>query len=161
MKDNEQEDSTVTKRFHQFLKAFQERLDQFKPNTAISAAMEWLNDATTGHMKLSRKTAQELFVALSCMIPHMSSELLEQLLGKKLEECAWPVFDKNLTIDDTVPLIIQVNGKMRGELTIERKSTQEIVEPQARELIAKWLENKTIVKVIFVQDRLINFVVKE
>lgn len=159
--DSQKEDIIVTKRFNKFLKAFQERLDQFKPNTAISAAMEWLNDATTNHMKLSKKTAQDLFVALSCMIPHMSSELLEQLLGKKLETCQWPEYDKTLAADQDIPIIIQVNGKMRGEIIVQRSSNQSIVESQARELIAKWLENKKIVKVIFVQDRLINFVVTE
>lgn len=156
-----EEDPTVTKRFHKFLKSFQERLDLFKPNTAISAAMEWLNDATTQHMKLSKKTIQDLLVTLSCMIPHMSSELLEQLLGKKLEGCTWPTFDKQMVIDDTVVLIIQVNGKMRGEIIVARNSDQKSIETSAQELIAKWLHEKRIAKIIFVKERLINFVVKE
>jgi len=159
--ENQPEDPATAKRFHKFLKAYQERLDQFKPNTAISAAMEWLNDATTQNMQLSAQTMQNLLIALSVMIPHMSSELLEQLLSKKVEDCSWPLYDKNLALDNSLPVIIQVNGKMRGELIISRNSNQQFVEPAARKMIEKWITGKTIIKVIFVKDRLINFVVKD
>lgn len=161
LEKNYPENIQVTKRFHKFLKAFQERIDQFKPNTAISAAMEWLHDATNQNMQLSKKTVEDLLTALSIMIPHFSSELLEQLVGKKLEECHWPTFDPKLALEETITLVVQVNGKMRGNLNIARGSNQQNVEPEAQKLVAKWLENKEIAKVIFVKDRLINFVVSE
>ncbi len=83
MLTNEQpENISVTKRFNRFLKAYQERIDQFKPNTALSAAMEWLHDAQHQSMQLSKQTAQDLLAALSVIIPYFSSELLEQFLQK-------------------------------------------------------------------------------
>src|SRR5581483_12234519 len=62
--NNQQERSEVTKRFHRFLKLFQERIEHFKPNTAISAAMEWLHDAQHESMQLNKKTVEQLLVAL-------------------------------------------------------------------------------------------------
>jgi leucyl-tRNA synthetase len=55
---------------------------------------------------------------------------------------------------------IQVNGKLRGTLQVERNAEQIVVEPRARITVSSWLANKEIVKVIFVKDRLINFVIK-
>ena len=161
LNDNHPESSATTKRFHQFLKAFQERIDHFKPNTAISAAMEWLNDAISQSMQLNKKTAEELLITLSIMIPHFSSELLEKLLHKKLENCQWPIFDPAKALQDTITMIVQVNGKMRGNLIMPRESTQKTIEPAALELINKWVKDKELQKIIFVKDRLINFVVKE
>ena len=70
--------------------------------------MEWLHDATSQSMQLSKQTAQDLLVSLSTMIPHMTSELLEQVLGKKLEECSWPLFDEAKALDDTITIVVQV-----------------------------------------------------
>ena len=153
------ENSDVTKRFNKFLKTYQERILNFKPNTAIAAAMEWLHDATAQSMQLSRKTMQDLLVALSVMVPHIASELLEQLLNKKLEECSWPHFDPTKVIDDIVTIVVQVNGKVRANLQMHRDTAQTIIEHEAQELIHKWLENKDIKKIIFVKDKLINFVI--
>ena len=65
-----------------------------------------------------------------------------------------------MALDNEVTLAIQVNGKLRGDLIVARGTLQADVEPRAQEVIAKWLEGKEVVKVIFVKDRLINFVVK-
>ena len=94
------------------------------------------------------------------MAPHFSSELLEQLLGKQLEDCQWPLFDPELAEEGNVEIAIQVNGKLRGTLTINKGATQDQVEPQAKNVVGKWIENKKIIKIIFVPNRLINFVTK-
>jgi leucyl-tRNA synthetase len=90
----------------------------------------------------------------------MASELLETVFDKSLEHCAWPTYDKTLALDNEVTLAIQVNGKLRGNIIASRGATQDQVQPQAQALIEKWLEQKEIIKVVFVQDRLISFVVK-
>ncbi|MEX0940108.1 MAG: leucine--tRNA ligase [Candidatus Babeliales bacterium] len=154
------EDEAVTKRFHQFLKDYQERINLFKPNTAISACMEWLNDVQDARMKLSKDTLEKLLVALSVMIPFMSAELLERLLNKKLQDCTWPEFDLELAKRDEIEMVVQVNGKMRGSFIVTPGQSEEMVHKQAVIQIQRWLEGKEIVKVIFVPDRLINFVVK-
>ena len=89
----------------------------------------------------------------------MASELLEVVLHKKLRDCVWPVFDLAKTIDNKITMVVQVNGKVRAKLTINRDATQDVVQPEAEELIAKWLQGATVRKVVFVQNRLISFVV--
>ena len=99
-------------------------------------------------------------VAISIIVPYFASELIEQLLGKNLKDLTWPKYNPELAQVSEVEIAIQVNGKLRGTLKANKDCTQEEIEPRAKDIIAKWLENKTIVKTIFVQNRLISFVVK-
>jgi leucyl-tRNA synthetase len=149
-----------TRRFHKFLKAYQERLTDFKVNTAVSAIMEYLNDVEGQGLTLDRDLAEKLLTALSVMVPFYASELLEELLGKQLEHATWPEYDAELTVDSEVTLVVQVNGKLRGSLTVAKGAGQEVVEPLARAAAGHWITDGTVRKVIFVADRLINFVVQ-
>ena len=155
------ENCAVTKRVHQFLKAFQERVAHFKLNTALAAFMEWLNDSSKTQMQLSHDSLEKILVTLSVFAPHMASELLERLLGKQLQDCTWPIYDPQLAQKEKVTIAIQVNGKTRGTITVEHNSSQETVKECARKAITKRLKNKQIIKVIFVFNRLINFVVEK
>lgn len=157
----QQADEKSLRRFHRFLKAYQERLIEFKVNTAVSAIMEYLNDLEGQNLVLDRDLCRKFLVALSVMVPHFSSELLETVLGVQLEDCTWPEFDADLATVNEVGIAIQVNGKLRATLTTVKGVAQDIIQSTAYDLIQKWLEGKTVVKVIFVQDRLINFVVKD
>lgn len=154
-------DEKSQRRFHRFLKAYQERIADFKVNTAVSAIMEYLNDLEDEKLVLDHDMAENFLVALSVMVPHFSSELLETLLGKQLEHAHWSAFDPKLAEQNEVTLVVQVNGKLRASLVMPKGVKQEHVEPQARELITKWLEGKQVVKVVFVQDKLISFVIKD
>lgn len=154
------EEKRVTQRVHRLLKEIDERLALFRPNTVVSAFMEWLNDATAEQHVLSRESAEKVIVALSVMAPHMASELLEVLFKKQLQDCVWPVYDPAMTVLAEVSVAIQVNGKTRGLVVVAPGTAQEVVENKARIEIAKWLAEKTVVKVIFVQDKMISFVVK-
>jgi leucyl-tRNA synthetase len=156
----EHEDLGVTRRVHKFLHTFQERINLFKPNTALSAFMEWINDATSGDMKLSHASAEMIIVALSTMAPHMASELLEQLLGKQLQNCTWTYANPEYTYENEIEMPIQVNGKLRATIRIERAADQDSVETAARAAISNWLEGKEVIKVVFVKDRLISFVIR-
>ncbi len=103
-------------RFNKFLKEYQERLAHYKPNTAISAMMEWLNDVTADQMLLSRATVEKLLVAFSVLAPHMASELLRELCGKQLHECPWPAFDAQMAAQEMRMIVVQVNGKLRANI---------------------------------------------
>jgi leucyl-tRNA synthetase len=158
--NNEAEHNATTKRVHIFLKQFQERLDLFKPNTAISAFMEFLNDALDKKMRLSKDSMQKILVSLSVLAPHMANELLESLLAVELKNCAWPFYDPVMTQEDEVTLAVQVNGKLRANLQVSVHASEAEVRIKAETLITKWLEGNEIVKVVFVPKRLISFVVK-
>lgn len=155
-----QEDAKVTRRVHRLLKDVHDRLEAFKPNTVISAFMEWLNDTTSEHMQLSHESFEKVLVTLSAITPHIASELLQELLHKDLADCSWPTYDPALLQENEVTITVQVNGKMRSTLLLPIGMSQDKVEVLARQEIEKWLAEKEVTKVIFVPNKLINFVVK-
>lgn len=155
----EQEDEVVTKRVHKFIFEFQDRLSHYKPNTAISAMMELLNDLQAHNYKLSKESVEKMLVMLSTMAPFMASELLEKLCNKQLSQCSWPTYDPTLLVEDTVTIVIQVNGKLRGNMTVKRGVSKEDIEDAALMQVLKWLDGKNPIKVVYVKDKLINFVV--
>jgi len=155
----QEEDVNSTKLLHRFMKDFQDRIDIFKPNTAVASFMEFLNQAQADSAHFTQGQREQICVLLSCMAPHMASELLEQLFHKELSDCTWPVYNPALAHVSTVTIAIQVNGKLRATLTSTRGAGQELIVEQARTLIAKWLIDKKIVKIIFVADKMINFVI--
>ena len=89
------------------------------------------------------------------------SEWLNSLEGK-LYENTWPTFDEEKTIDDVIEMPIQVNGKVRGKIEVNADDTQDMVREKAMadENIAKFLEDKNIIKEIFVMGKIYNIVVK-
>lgn len=146
-------------RFHVFLKAYQDRISNFKVNTAVAAVMEYLNDLQENHLALDHDLVKQFLAALSIMVPHFSSELLEQLIGVGLDQCSWPMYDAERAKVHEIVIAVQVNGKLRATLTCAPGETQQVLEPAARALVEKWLEQATAKKVVFVKDRLINFVI--
>jgi len=154
-----QEDEKVTRRVHRLLKDVHDRLEAFKPNTVISAFMEWLNEVVAQHMQLSHESLEKVLVTLSAITPHIASELLQELLKKDLADCSWPTYDPALLQEKEVTMTVQVNGKMRATLVVPIGMKQDKVELLARQEIEKWLAEKTVAKVIFVPNKLINFVV--
>lgn len=155
----EEEDSQTTKRVNSFLRDFSNRLEYFKPNTAISAFMEFTNDATAQSMQFSKDSVEKILVYLSIMAPNMASELLELLVDKKLEDCTWPSYDPVILEDDNATIVVQINGKLRANIQVKKDTSKESVQEIAEEAIERWLENKKVIKVVFVPNKLINFVV--
>jgi leucyl-tRNA synthetase len=158
------EDGTASResqqRFHQFLKEYQERIDLFKPNTAISSMMEWLNDCSAAQYRLDRTMVKDLLVAFSALAPHLASELLEKILHLSLQDCTWPTYNSELARATSVTIAVQINGKLRATIDVPAGFAQAQVQPLAQAAASSWLEGKDIVKIVFVPDRLISFVVK-
>lgn len=159
--DDSAQDIESVKRLHILIKDVQERLAVFKPNTALAAFMEWINDATKKQMKLSKDSMQSVLTLLSVFAPHVSCELLEELLQKSLDECVWPEYNLALVQKTEVVYAIQVNGKLRGTVTVSPDAKQEDVEHLARQQIEKWLEGKQIVKIVFIPNKMLSFVIKD
>ena len=154
-----EESLEATKSVHMLVKQFQERVDHFKPNTAIAAFMEFLHTAANNNLQLNKQSIETVCTLLSTMAPHLASELLETVLNKSLETCVWPTYNPAYTAQDTVTVAIQVNGKLRGTIDMPVDSVESIVEKEAIETIKKWVADKQVRKVIFVQNRMINFIV--
>jgi leucyl-tRNA synthetase len=158
--EDHDEDIVVKKRWNRCLKEFSERIDLFKPNTAISTCMKWLNDASSADMKLQRDSVEKILVALSLIAPSITSELLERLCEKKLQDCVWPAYDPALTKQEHVTIAIQINGKTRGTISAPLNVERDIAEEEARKEVTKWLVDKVIAKAIYVPNKLINFVLE-
>jgi leucyl-tRNA synthetase len=97
---------------------------------------------------------------LSPFAPHVSEELWERLgqrpsAGQQL----WPRFDPALVVSDRLTIPIQVNGRLRGKLELDAGALREQLEPLAKQEVAEWLQGKEPKKVIYVEKKLINFVV--
>ena len=157
---SDQEESLEAKqKIHRFLKEYQNRLNHFKPNTALPAAMELFNDITNSSLVLGKTSAELVVVSLSVMAPFMASELLERLFNKQLRDCVWPTYNPEYVQKTEVIIAVQINGKLRAQITVSVDTAQESIESQSRAAVAKWLEGHVIKKTIFVPGRLVSFVI--
>lgn len=161
LSDNEKQSPEATKHVHRFVKEVQDRLAQFKPNTALATCMEFTNEIIKQGMKFDKKSLQTILTTYSVFAPHAACELLQSLLQKDLTDCVWPSYDPALVVVDSVVYAVQVNGKLRGTFESTVHADQKDVQDQAQQAVAKWLENKQIIKIIFVPQKMVNFVVKD
>jgi leucyl-tRNA synthetase len=147
---------------------------KFHFNTAISAVMELVNemyrlipekpgDEIPGSaQKVLRFAAESAVQMISAMTPHICEEMWQRLgHSTTLLETPFPEHDESLLKTDTVNVVVQVNGKLRGNISVPAGAGQDEAEREAREdeSITKWLDGKTLRKTIYVKDKLINFVV--
>ncbi len=103
---------------------------------------------------------EPFILLLSPFAPHLAEELWA-LLGQQpsASQQPWPVFDPALTVSDRLTIPIQVNGKLRAKIEVGIDATREQVEGLARTEAAEWLQGKEPKKVVYVEKKLINFVV--
>jgi leucyl-tRNA synthetase len=146
---------------HKTIKKVTEDIEALRFNTAISQMMIFVNHMTK--QKDKPIACLKPFVQLlNPFAPHLAEELWEMLAVKSsLTYSAWPIFDPALAKDDQVTIAIQVMGKTRGTVETEPGADQASVEKLAREVssVANQLQGKQIRKVIFVKDKILNFVV--
>lgn len=147
------------RRFHKFLKEYSDRLDRYLVNTAVASIMEYYNDIQSKNLKLSSEMARDLLVAIGVMVPYFASELLQQCFGLQLHEQSWPVYNPLLAVDAVIEIAVQVNGKLRATIQVERTSERAFVEKLAREAVEKWMSEHTVKTVVYVPGRLVNFVI--
>ena len=149
---------------HKTIKEVTEDITSLKYNTAIAHIMEYVN-AMTENNATSRENIKILLLLLAPFAPHLTEELWHNLkLGESsIHIYPWPDFDPEYLKEDTVTVVVQVNGKLRGSLVIPsgEAKKQEEVEKAARAAgkVKKYLEGQKIRKTIFVPGRLINFVI--
>ena len=141
-------------------------------NTAIASLMELLNALGSYHalsgeplsvrIPLLREGYGTLLTLLSPFAPHIAHHLGQRLGMERIETFRWPVADPSALVKETVPFVVQVNGKLRATVTLPPGSLQAEVEREARkdEKIIRALEGQTLVKAIFVPGKLLNLVVR-
>ena len=138
-----------------------EDLESMSFNTAISAMMVFLNEVSPA--ALPKELLEKFVLALAPFAPHLGEELWEKLgHNESLAYEPWPEYDPKALIEDEIEVPVQIMGKLRGRVKIPVAATPAEMEAAAKECaeIKALLEGKTIVKVIAVPKRMVNFVVR-
>lgn len=137
-------------------------------NTAIAAVMELMNKLARAPQdsEQDRALMQEALLAVTRLLypftPHACYVLWQTLGGEgTIDNAEWPVADDAAMVEDSLLVVVQVNGKVRGKITVPAEATQEQVQARAAEepLVAKYLDGVSIRKVIYVPGKLLNLVV--
>jgi len=158
-----QPDSEVERKLHQTIRQATDQIPKLQYNTAIAALMEYLNVVRAGSRRAARAEVEPLVVLVSPFAPHVAEELWERLGHESsiFDGAHWPTYDEEKARDTVVKIAVQVDGKLRGTVEAEAGAAEEVVVPVARseENVARWLQGATERRVIFVKNRLVNFVV--
>ena len=150
---------------HKTIKKVTEDIDELKMNTAISAMMTMVNEFYANGV--SRGDMKYLLLLLSPFAPHITEELWEMLgfarkTGKMACQNEWPSFDEAKTVASSVEMAVQVNGKLKGAVSLPVDSEEQAVMDAAlqNDKVARAVEGMQIVKTILVKNRLLNLIVK-
>ena len=152
----------LEKIYHKSVKKITEDFESLGFNTAISQMMIFVN-AVYKEGKCPKIYAEGLIKMLSCICPHIGEEMWQQLgHDNTIAYEPWPTYDEAKTADDTVEIVVQINGKVRAKLNIAvgTAAPEAISLAKADETVAAAIDGKTVIKEIYVPNKLVNIVVK-
>jgi leucyl-tRNA synthetase len=147
---------------NKLIKKVTEDIDGLKGNTAIAAMMSALN-VFYDKGSITKGEYKTFLLLLNPFAPHISEELWEMSgFSGMVTEQTWPVYDEAKTVEDKIEIGVQVNGKVRGTIVVAQDTTEQDAILMAKELhtVIPFIENKKIVKEIYVKGRIVNIVVK-
>ncbi len=149
--------------FHKAIKKVSDDIENIKFNTAIATLMALINDITaTG--TITKEELRIFTILLNPFAPHVTEEVFEMCkLGDGIvAEQKWPEYDEAKCKDETIEIVVQVNGKIKTKLNIPVESEKNAVLDMAKAdaNVAKAIENMNIIKEIYVPNKLVNLVVK-
>lgn len=152
----------LERNFHKTIKKVTIDIENLKMNTAIAAMMALLNDISDIG-SITKEEFRTLLLLLNPFAPHITEELWQVVgFGGMVTSQTWPTYDESKCVDDTVEIVLQINGKVRNRLVIPADISKEdaIAAAKQDDKIASQIEGKTIVKEIYVPKKLVNLVVK-
>ena len=148
--------------FHKTIKKVSSDIEGLKFNTAIAAMMTLLNEIYAAG-SITRDELRTFLLLLNPFAPHVTEEINELLsLGSMLAVSEWPSFDESKCADDTVEIAVQVNGKLRGRISVPADISEKdaIALAKKEEKVAAEIEGRNIIKELYVKGRLVNIVAK-
>jgi leucyl-tRNA synthetase len=155
-------DPEVLRKLHQTIRKVEVDIPALAYNTAIAALMEYMNTLRKGERAPHVAEVTPVIQMVAPFAPHIAEELWERLgYSASVFDSGWPVHDESLAAESTIQLAVQVNGKLRGTLTVAPDVTRDaaLAAAQANPAIAKFITGP-VLKVIFVPGRLLNIVVQ-
>ena len=143
------------------IKKVSDDIETLKYNTAISELMKLVNEYYAVE-SISKDDYTVLLTLLYPFAPHITEELNEVIGNSPICKSSWPKYDETKTIDETKEIAVQVNGKVRGTITIHVDDSEDIIKEKAlnEDNVKKHIEGKNIVKVIVIKGKIVNIVVK-
>lgn len=148
------------KMMNKAIKKVSQDIEDMKFNTCISTFMEMVNEFYKIG-KINKAEFKTFLTLLNPFAPHITEEL-NQIAGFKdeISTYSWPTYDESKTVDDEITLPIQFNGKLKGTITIAKDEAEASVKEKVHKAIDDKLEDKNIVKEIYVKNRIYNIVIK-
>lgn len=144
---------------HQTIKKVTNDFENLKYNTAIAAMMSLINDFYKAG-KVTKGEFKTLITLLNPVAPHITEELWEIMdFGGRLYQTSWPEYDEAKTVESTVEIAVQINGKTKATISINKDDSKDVVIPLAKEAIADKLTGN-VIKEIYVPGRIVNIVMK-
>ncbi len=159
--DGEEYSPKFEKEMHRAIKKVSSDIEEMKFNTAVSTFMTLVNDFYK-EKKINKAEFKTFLQLLNPFAPHMTEELWQTVLGgtEMLAYMEWPTYDEEKTIANEITLPIQFNGKLKATITISLDEAEESVKEKVHAAINDKLEDKTIIKEIYVKNKIYNIVVK-
>ncbi len=160
MTEEEGYSADMETKMHQTIKKVSQDFESLKYNTAIAAMMALINDFYKKNA-VTKGEYKTLITLLNPVAPHITEELWQIIGGEgRVYATAWPEYDEAKTVESTVEIAVQINGKTRATMMIGKDDAKDDVIAKAKETIADKLEGKNIIKEIYVPGRIVNIVAK-
>ena len=157
--DEDSYSADMETKMHQTIKKVDSDYENLKYNTAIAAMMALINEFYKKN-SVTKGEFKTLLTLLNPVAPHITEELWQTVgFSGRVYQAAWPKFDEKKTVEDTVEIAVQINGKTRATLVIGKEDPKDEVIAKAKETVADKLTG-TVVKEIYVPGRIVNIVQK-
>ena len=159
-KDNDGYSKDLETKMHQTIKKVSSDFENLKYNTAIAAMMALINDFYKKN-SITLGEYKTLITLLNPVAPHITEEIWEIIGGEgRLYEQSWPEYEEAKTVESTVEIAVQINGKTKVTLSIGKDDAKDDVLARAKEALGDRLDGKNIIKEIYVPGRIVNIVAK-
>ena len=157
---------SVKKETHKLVKGIAERLENNKVNTAVSLFMSYINFINKEHPEgLDRDSLNTITILLAPFAPHFAEEIWDAAgnIGSIFETGRWPEYDENILQETVIEIPVQINGRVRDTIVIDKEALQEeiIKKAKASEIIRSYIEGGNVYKEIYVPQKVVNFVLRQ
>jgi len=161
LSDGETYSSQLESKIHKTIKKVSEDIEGLKFNTAIAAMMALINDIYSAG-SINKAEFKTLCILLNPFAPHITEEMYNTVFGDILSDQKWVEYDEDLCKDDTIEIVVQVNGKLKAKLMVEVDADKDSVIALALddEKVKETISGKNIIKQIYVPNKLVNIVAK-
>ena len=158
----EEKNKNLESLYHQTVKKVTDDYEKLKFNTAISQLMVFVN-AVYKEKEIPREYAEGFIKMISPITPFIAEEIWHKLGHKdSISYEKWPEYDEKYIQEDTKTIGVQINGKLRGEVEVSQDDTEKSVKEKIEclENIQKYLQDKEIVKIIYIPNKIVSVIVK-